>query len=214
MRRVSATADAPRAASVATVHGAVLAGGEGRRFGGLAKGLQEVGGRRLLDRVVETVALALGEPPLLVANAPDAAGWRPDLLTVPDIRPGSGSLGGIYTALRATRGFVLCVAWDMPFLDAGLLRALVACAPAYDAVLPESAGPRRVEPLCAVYGPGCVAAIERQLAQGDLRAAGFHSAVRVGTLPLARVRAFGDPAMLFFNVNTPGDLARCEALAP
>ena len=54
--------------------------------------------------------------------------------------------------------------------------------------------------------------IEQQLALGDLRAIGFHPAVRVGTLPLERVRAFGDPAVLFFNVNAPEDLERAEAL--
>jgi len=36
--------------------------------------------------------------------------------------------------------------------------------------------------------------------------------VKVGTLPLERVRAFGDPAVLFFNVNTPEDLEQAEAL--
>ena len=79
-----------------------------------------------------------------------------------------------------------------------------------DAFLPESEGPRGVEPLCAVYDQACTPTIERQIAAGDLRAVGFHDAVKVGTLPLARVRTFGDPALLFFNVNTPEDLARAE----
>jgi len=35
--------------------------------------------------------------------------------------------------------------------------------------------------------------------------------VKVGTLPLERVRAFGDPDVLFFNVNSPADLERAEA---
>jgi len=39
---------------------------------------------------------------------------------------------------------------------------------------------------------------------------GFHAHVKVGTLPLDRVRTFGDPAELFFNVNRPEDLARAE----
>jgi molybdopterin-guanine dinucleotide biosynthesis protein A len=87
---------------------------------------------------------------------------------------------------------------------------LVEGAARYDAFLPESDGRRGVEPLCAVYGPRCGPAIERQLARGDLKAIGFHADVEVGTLPLERVRAFGDPDVLFFNVNTPADLARAE----
>jgi len=107
---------------------------------------------------------------------------------------------------------VLCVAWDMPFVSAELLRALLLGAPGHDAFLPESDSRRGVEPLCAVYGPACGAAIERQLARGDLKAIGFHADVKVGTLPLERVRAFGEPAMLFFNVNTPEDLEQAETL--
>jgi molybdopterin-guanine dinucleotide biosynthesis protein A len=194
------------------VRGAVLAGGVARRYAGRPKGLLDVGGRRILDRVVDAVAAATGGRPLLIANAPDAPSWRLDLDTTPDARPGAGSLGGIYTAVAAAEGPVLCVAWDMPFVDAGLLDALVQGSAAWDAFLPESDGRRGVEPLCAVYGPACRAAIERRLDAGDLRAIAFHPDVRVGILPLDRVRQFGDPDELFFNVNTPDDLGRAEAV--
>ena len=196
-----------------SVRGAVLAGGAARRYGGRPKGLVELGGRRILDRVVDVVAAVTGNSPLLVANAPDADRWRPDLRTIPDVRRDSGSLGGIYTAVVSGAGPVLCVAWDMPFLTRDLLDTLVRAAASggWDAFLPESDGRRGVEPLCAVYGPACGPAIERQLERGDLRAIGFHADVKVGTLPLERVRVFGDPDELFFNVNTPADLERAEA---
>jgi len=200
------------------MRGAILAGGTASRFGGAPKGLRTVGGSRILDRVVARVQAVTDASPLLVANAPDATAWRPDLKTLPDARPGFGSLGGIYTAVTAEPGPVLCVAWDMPFVTEELLRALVQGAGAgggagtYDAFLPESSGPRGLEPLCAVYGPACGPAIARRLDSGDLQAISFHPDVRVGILSLAQVRAFGDPAELFFNVNTPDDLERAEAL--
>lgn len=194
------------------MRGAVLAGGAARRYGGTPKGLLAVGGRRILDRVVEAVQAVTAAPPLLIANAAGAASWRPDLETIPDTRPGFGTLGGIYTAVTAGTGPVLCVAWDMPFVSEGLLRAVLALAGHYDAVLPESSGRRGLEPLCAVYGPACAAAIAGRLESGDLRAISFHADVRVGIVPLARVREFGDPDELFFNVNTPDDLVRAEAL--
>jgi len=161
---------------------------------------------------VDVVTTAAGAPPLLVANAPDAATWRPDLRTIPDAQAGQGSVGGIYTAVAAGDDAVLCVAWDMPFLNVGLLRALVDGAAGYDAFLPESDGRRGLEPLCAVYGPACKGAIERQLARGDRRAIAFHPDVKVGTLSLEQVRSFGDPAELFLNVNEPEDLQRAEAV--
>lgn len=196
------------------MRGAVLAGGAARRYGGHPKGLLAVGGRRILDRVVESVAAVTGELPLLVANAADAHTWRPDLTTTPDARPGSGSLGGIYTAVAAGTTPVLCVAWDMPFVPVELLEALAAGATAggFDAFLPASSGRRGVEPLCAVYGPACRPAIERRLDAGDLQAISFHDDVRTGILSLDRVRAFGEPEELFFNVNAPDDLERAEVL--
>ncbi len=200
------------------MRGAVLAGGAASRYGGVPKGLLAVGGRRILDRVVDSVQTVTGALPLLIANAPGASAWRPDLKTIPDARPGLGSLGGIYTAVTAVPEPVLCVAWDMPFVPQGLLRALIdgatggGGAGSYDAFLPESSGRRGLEPLCAVYGPACGPAIERRLETGDLKAISFHADVRVGILSLAQVRGFGDPDELFFNVNTPDDLQRAEAL--
>ena len=172
-----------------------------------------MGGRRILDCVVDGVQAVTGGLPLLVANAPDARSWRPDLTTIPDARPGFGSLGGIYTAVTAGAEPVLCVAWDMPFVPVALLRCLIEgfTASGYDAFLPESSGRRGLEPLCAVYGPACGPAIGRRLDRGDLQAISFHADVRVGILSLAEVRRFGDPDELFFNVNTPEDLAQAEA---
>jgi len=194
------------------VRGAVLAGGDASRFGGRPKGLEVVGGERILDRVVSVFERALGSPPLLVANAPDAGGWRPDLRVVPDVRTGLGSLGGIYTAVLKAPAPVVCVAWDMPFVTPELVRALAAGLEHHDAFLPESDNRWGVEPLCAAYAPACAAAIAARLDAGDLRAIGFHQAIRVGRLPLDAVRRLGDPARLFFNVNTAEDLARADAL--
>ncbi len=192
--------------------GAILAGGGATRFGGRPKGLELVGGVRILDRLVSMFAEALGHEPLLVANAPEASGWRRDLRVAPDTRPGLGSLSGIYTAVLEAPAPVVCVAWDMPFVPAELIRTLAEGLERYDAFLPESDGRRGVEPLCAAYGPACAPAIAASLDRGDLRAIGFHRDVRIGTLGLDGVRRLGDPDRLFFNVNTADDLAKAEAL--
>ena len=78
--------------------------------------------------------------------------------------------------------------------------------------MPESDSRRGVEPLCAGYGPACGPAIRAALERGDARAVGFHDAVRVARVAREAVLQYGDPAVLFFNVNTPEDLRRAEAL--
>jgi molybdopterin-guanine dinucleotide biosynthesis protein A len=128
------------------------------------------------------------------------------------VRPGLGSLGGIYTAVLEAPAPVVCVAWDMPFVSAELIRWLADGLSRDDAVLPQSDGRRGVEPLCAAYGPACREAIAASLDAGDLRAIGFHARIRVGILPLAEVARRGDPALLFYNVNTADDLAHADEL--
>lgn len=195
---------------MAEPRGVILGGGQGLRFGGEPKGLLEVGGVRILDRLVAAMTEAFGEPPLLIANAPDAPRWHPGLRVVPDRVAGAGTLGGLHGGLLAAEGGMVCVAWDMPFVPAGLLQLLRTRLTGFDAVLPASAGPRGLEPLCAGYGPGCLGPIEAALARRDFRAISFHAEVRVDLVDRAAIEAFGDPEWLFFNVNTPDDLARAN----
>jgi molybdopterin-guanine dinucleotide biosynthesis protein A len=195
------------------LRGVILAGGAASRFGGRPKGLESVGGRRILDRLVAAFESALGAPPLLVANDPAAREWCPGLEVVADRTPGLGALGGIWTAVAAGPAPVVVAAWDMPFVSAELLRRLAAGLEEHDACLPASDGPRGVEPLCAAYGPACGPAIEAALARGDRRAIGFHREVRVRIIPVAEIATLGDPARLFFNVNTTDDLTLANGMA-
>lgn len=193
------------------MRGAILAGGHASRYGGRPKGLERVGGERILDRLCDAMTRVLGEAPLLIANDPAADRWRRGLKVVRDVRPDCGTLGGILTAVSAGDGPVLLTAWDMPFVPEALLETLVAGADGHDVFLPASANRRGVEPLCGVYGPGCRGPIVEALDAEDFRAVAFHDAVRVGTIPLETVQTFGDPDILFFNVNTAADLADAEA---
>ena len=191
------------------VRAAILAGGAASRIGGRPKGLLEVGGERILDRLVRRCTAALGVTPLLVANAPDAPTWLGGAVpTVADARPGSGTLGGLYTAAVEAPAPVICIAWDMPFVTEALIARLARGLDAADVFLPESENRRGVEPLCGAYGPAVVAPMAAAIDAGDLRAISFHPAVRVGILPLEEVATFGDPFELFFNVTTPEDLER------
>ena len=192
--------------------GAILAGGTARRFGGRAKGLETVGGERILDRAVRMVQDAVGELPLLVANADDAKDWIDGAVITRDVIPNCGTLGGIYSVVSRSPDPVLIAAWDMPFLNLDLLKALIAGATGFDVFLPESNGPLGFEPLCGIYDPACAEPIKAALDHKDFRTTSFHKQVRVSTLPLSDVRMFGDPDMLFFNVNTPDDVAKAEQL--
>ena len=189
--------------------GVILAGGAASRYGGRPKGLERVGGRRVIDRVADALRESADEL-LLIANDPAANTWLPNVRTASDVRPQLGSLGGIHAAIVRAAEPVLVVAWDMPFVPSALLRALRERGMRADAVLPESGSRRGLEPLCAYYSPACVPAIERRLDANDMRVVSFFEDVRVERIPEYEVRRFGDPAILFMNVNTPDDLALAE----
>ena len=189
--------------------GVILAGGAASRYGGRPKGLERVGGRRVIDRVAEALREA-ADSLLLIANDPAAGSWLPDIPIAADVRTNCGSLGGIHATIVRAGKPVLVVAWDMPFVPAALLRALRDAGARADAALPESGSRRGVEPLCAYYSTTCVPAIERRLDANDMRVISFFEDVRVERVSEQDVRRFGDPAVLFMNVNTPDDLALAE----
>jgi molybdopterin-guanine dinucleotide biosynthesis protein A len=204
--------------------GAILAGGESRRYG-TPKALATVDGRRIIDRVVATLGRVLPDL-VLLANDPDLFEDL-HLPTRPDLRPGLGALGGIHTGLHwareAGRPGILAVACDMPFPCEPLLARLrdeafsrdgsvPGTAPLPDLVIPESRGRRGVEPLFAAYGVGCLPAIEAQLERQDHRMIGFHDAVTVRRIPVAEVESLCDTEQAFLNVNTPEERDRAERL--
>jgi len=195
----------------ATITGAIVAGGASSRFGGLAKGLFRVGGERIVDRIANALRPAV-DSIAIVSSAPDANTWLEGAAVWRDERDGRASIIGIHTALvHADR--VMVVAWDMPFVTEQLVGALVdRLTPAASAVVPL--GPHGPEPMCALYTRECLAPLEAALETGDLRMTAFverlPGAVRLPTEEIARI---GDPARLFFNVNTPEDLALAEKMA-
>lgn len=197
------------------VTGAVIAGGASSRFGS-PKALAEVGGVRVVDRVIRALRAIVGDDIVAIVNDPDL-GRRIGLPHRPDVIVRAGALAGVHAALLWARergcAGILAAGCDMPFLPAALLMELSARASGHDIVIPASAGPRGVEPLCAFYGIDCIAPIEEAVGRGDARMIGFHAHVRVRRLPIDVVRRFGDPAIMFMNMNTEADRAEADRIA-
>lgn len=192
------------------ITGVIQAGGKSTRMGGEPKALMELGGRPIVARVLDVVR-QVTERVLLVTNTPDLYAFL-GLPMVPDVFPEGGSLGGIYSGLRAAPGdAAFTVACDMPFLSEPVARLVLARAGEADVVAPRIG--EQWETLHACYGKACLAPMERRLREGRLRITGFFEEVRVLAITEAEVAAVGDPARVFMNVNTPDELARARVLA-
>jgi molybdenum cofactor guanylyltransferase len=187
------------------VLGAILAGGRATRLGA-PKATVPLGGIPLVDYPLgalesaglETVLVAKRDTPL----PPDAA----PLWEEPDepVHP----LLGIVTALEQADGrAVLACACDLPFLSPALVARVAGDGGAL--VIPRTG--ERLHPLFARYTPGLLPVLRDALArEAPLRET--VAELEPVFIDEAELRAFGDPAGLLFNVNTPGDLELAEAM--
>ena len=189
---------------------AIIAGGRGRRLGGLDKSQLVIGGRRIIER--QLAVLGQVAPRVLVVTDDHHRFCTSGLQVCDDVLPGAGPLGGLHTALTRSPGRrTLVVAGDLPFLSGAFLRHLAVRAPHADAVVPRNAA--GLQPLCAVYDSRCAEAIRARIERGRHRLVDLAGWLRVTEVGPDEVAAFDPDGMLLFNVNTPADHARAIARA-
>jgi len=192
----------------------VLAGGLARRIGGGDKCLRLLGGRPILDHILERLegqALAV----LINANGDPArfAAWG--LPVAPDAVPGfGGPLVGVLTALEWAAAnmpeitHVVSVPGDGPFLPRDLTARLLAARDAGGAELVQAAWGGQANPVVGLWPVALArelraAIVEEQMAKVH----GWTARYRLATA------AFDDaPVDPFFNANTPDELAEAERL--
>jgi molybdopterin-guanine dinucleotide biosynthesis protein A len=178
-------------------------------MGGAPKALVELGGRRLIERVVGVVRDAVDDV-LLVTNTPDLYRFL-GVRMVPDVFADHGSLGGLYSGLAAASGdAAFTVACDMPFLHPAVARLVIERAGEADVVVPRAGD--QLQTLHALYAKACLPAMEARLRAGRLKITGFFDDVRVLEVPEAEVARHADPARVFMNLNTPDELERARLM--
>lgn len=189
----------------------ILAGGLNKRFG-QNKALMTIGGQSMIERVIERLTPLTKR--FLVVTGPDL----PDLPlagraeVIPDLYPGLGPLGGIYTGLEASESPLnILVACDMPFLNTELLNYMLGLSPEVDAVIPQLEN-GMVEPLHAIYSRSCLPKMKELLDSHQLGVGPFLDNVRVRYVLPGESRKLDPELLSFFNINYPSDLDRAIAL--
>lgn len=190
----------------------VQAGGQSTRMGE-NKALKLFLGRPLIQRVIERLAPVADEL-LVTANQPaDYAFLRLPLF--PDLKPGRGPLGGLYTALASAKNPVIAVvACDMPFASAPLLVAAAGLLvqEEADVVIAETA--EGFEPLHAVYRRDtCVALVESAIEADQWRMVAWFPQAKVRSLTPNELARYDPDGLAFWNVNTQEEFAEAERRA-
>jgi molybdopterin-guanine dinucleotide biosynthesis protein A len=184
----------------------ILAGGQGRRMGG-DKPARLLGGERLIDRALrlargwsDGVAVALRE------RAQATPGGVPAILDDPAI---DGPLAGLASALRFAAGegrpLLLTIPADMPFLPSDLTQRLAEAMGEQCCAIAASGG--HGHPVCALWRTRALDSLDEYLSTGERSLKRFAALVGCSTVEWPAV-----PLDPFFNINTPEDLARAEAL--
>ncbi|MBU0704999.1 MAG: molybdenum cofactor guanylyltransferase [Chloroflexi bacterium] len=193
------------------ISGLVLAGGASQRMG-RNKAFLELGGRPLIEIVVERMASVCAEVLVVAGDARPYAALK--VPVIEDRFPGVGVLGGLHAGLEAAvHDLVLAVGCDMPFLNPDLLRAFADWAEGFDVVVLRHEPPSRfaggiegglfIEPLHGAYRRTCLPAIEAAIRARRRRILSFFPHVRVRYVAQEDVTPFDPDLRSFRNVNTP-----------
>jgi molybdopterin-guanine dinucleotide biosynthesis protein A len=187
----------------------IPAGGGGSRLSP-GKGFLTVGGVPIVERVC-AAARPLVDEIILVGPAELLEGTG--LRVVTEEQPGlAGPLGGVRAALSdAGTQDALVLPWDAPFVRTEVLAYLRDVRGASDAAVPRRDD--YIEPLLALYGPGCLKPATEALRRGERRVIAFYDDIAIRWVEEQELAPFGDWDALFLNVNTPADLAQARRIA-
>lgn len=186
------------------VTGFAVAGGRSRRMGS-DKALLPWAGTTLLEHTLARLRGVCADVCILSGVQIRYANYGVPVHA--DAVPEAGPLGGVHAGLLSLRAPIgLFLAVDTPLVPPALLGALVAAAAGFDAVVPVVGG--RPEPLCAVYRGTCLEPVRRRLEAGERKMTSFWPDVRVRTMAEDELASFGDPPVVFLNLNTTEDYLR------
>ena len=188
------------------ITGVVLAGGMGRRMGGVDKGLQLLRGRPMAAWVIERLQPQVGT--LLInanQNLPRYAEFGCPVIPdrIPDF---AGPLAGLHAALSAASTPLVATApCDSPFLPEDLVFRLFSGFTAANADIAVARTFDQPHPVFCLCRRTLLPHLTDYLASGNRKFERWYA-----TLKLAEV-AFDDVAGAFENINTRNELSRFDA---
>jgi len=187
------------------ISGVILAGGKGRRMGGVDKGLQPFRGRTLIEWIIERLRPQVDE---ILINANQNRnryaeyGYRVISDLVPDF---AGPLAGFHSALSAAdNDLVLTVPCDSPFMPDDLAERLRQAHNAAAADVAVARTGEQVHPVFCLLRRTLLANLDAYLSGGGRKIDAWYADLEVIEV------AFDDEADAFGNFNTLAELTAAE----
>jgi molybdopterin-guanine dinucleotide biosynthesis protein A len=183
------------------ITGVLLAGGESRRMG-RNKALLEIGGKTLAERTLAVLQKACRE--VLISSRTEEPFGKYGFKVIPDVYPGSGPLGGLYSVLdKASYDQLFLVACDMPFVNEAAVRFIYDRMDGFDAIVPYAMG--KIHPLHAFYHKRITPLVEEKIKNKLLSMAEVLQGCRTKILNLEDGEIVDREGVQrsLINVNTP-----------
>ena len=189
------------------ISGVILAGGTGRRFGGITKSNIAVDGEKIISRIIRTIDDLFSEL-IIITNTPSEF---PDIARIKiagDHYLNAGPLGGIHSGLKSSQQDAIFVfAGDMPFLDKEIIAEQIRQFRLndYDILIPRIG--RLIEPLHSIFRVSVLSRLEMFLAEGNRSVREFISEMNAGYIDL---QDSDKNKRAFTNINSFSDIERIE----
>jgi len=188
------------------ITGVILAGGRATRMGGADKGLIEIGGRQMIERVLARFAPQCGA---VIINANRSLeqyaryGWPVVVDRAEDFQ---GPLAGIASALsQIDTRYAVTAPCDSPLLPHDLGARLWAALVRDDAEIAVARDSLRLQPVFSMLRRELLPSLHDYLQKGERKIDRWYRLHRVATAD------FTDCPDAFLNVNTPAERAALEA---
>ncbi len=188
------------------VTGLVLAGGQGRRMGGVDKGLVELRGRPMIAHVLERLAPQVDEL-LINANQNRERYAAFGCSVVEDVVRGfAGPLAGLHAGLAAAHGTLVVTApCDSPFLPTDLVARLRSALQERDADVAVARTFDQPHPVFSLVHRRVLPHLAAFLEAGGRKIDAWYATLKVIEVP------FDDVADAFRNINTRSELQDADA---
>lgn len=189
----------------------VLAGGGSERFGGLEKAFFEIGGKPMIQHVVEGISKLSEEIVISCRSGRERlARMFPRAKIVSDKWGRKGALTGLLSALPETEAeYVALASCDCPRIKPEVLRLLFQDARGHDGAIPRWPN-GYIEPLQAVYKTDKLQGVVKDVWKGGKMrlAAALEMLPDVVYVSTEKLREVDPTLKSFLNVNSPEDVAR------
>lgn len=187
------------------ITGVILAGGMGRRMGGVDKGLQVLRGRPMVAWVIDRLQPQVGSL-IINANQNLERYGQFGCPVVPDRIPDfAGPLAGLHAALSAAQTPLVATApCDSPFLPEDLIFRLFSALTAADADLAVARTFDQPHPVFCLCKRQVLPHLTEFLESGGRKIDRWYSTLKVVDV------AFDDQPEAFENINTRDELSRFD----